>query len=152
MHRMQAFNRPIPGSAHRADEHLDELIPRLGLGLMQQAQQQSVPAARSADIAQVAGLQGRGLGGELTDLGVGDIHQERSRIEDRIELGEPVGPLTKMLQGWRSRRLLQPREGVRMLTFRMIEQGVEDLALQVTQRRVDACKYGLREQPRKNIR
>jgi hypothetical protein len=55
-----------------------------------------VPAARPADLAQVAGLQGCGLGGELTDFGVGDIGQERPGIEDGIELGEPVGPLTKM--------------------------------------------------------
>ena len=51
LHRMQAFNSPIPGSAHPADEHLDELIPSLGLGLMQEAQQQGVPSPRSADIA-----------------------------------------------------------------------------------------------------
>jgi hypothetical protein len=73
---------------------------------MQEAQKQGVPAARAADIAQVAGLQSRGLGSELADLGVGDIGQKRSRIKDRIELGEPVGPLTKMLQGWRPRSLL----------------------------------------------
>jgi hypothetical protein len=38
LHRMQTFNSPIPGSAHPPDEHLDELIPSLSLGLMQEAQ------------------------------------------------------------------------------------------------------------------
>jgi hypothetical protein len=34
LHRMQMFHSPVPGFAHPPDEHLDELIPSLGLSMM----------------------------------------------------------------------------------------------------------------------
>ncbi len=106
LHLTETVNSSVSSSPHPADEHLDELITRLGLGLMQEAQQQGVPPPWLADIAQVAGLQGLCLGRELSDLGVGDLTEERPGIKEGIKLGEPVDPQAQVLQGWRSWRLL----------------------------------------------
>ena len=53
-----------------------------------------------ADITQVAGLQGLGLGGELPDLGMRNALQERSGIKYGIQLGEPVDQQVQVLQVW----------------------------------------------------
>ncbi len=50
LQRVQPLDGPIPSAPHPADEHLDELIAGLGLGLVKQAQQQSVSPPRLADI------------------------------------------------------------------------------------------------------
>ena len=45
LHLVQPIDGTVARSPHPADEHLDELVACLGLGLMQEAQQQGVPSA-----------------------------------------------------------------------------------------------------------
>ncbi len=95
---MCSRSTPIPSPPHPADEDLDELVAGLGLGLVKQTQQQRLPSAGLADITQIASFQGHSLGGELPDLGVRNLAEERPGIENGIQLGESVDSQTQVLQ------------------------------------------------------
>ena len=109
---------------------------------MQEAEQQGVASARPADIAQVAALEGGGFSGELADLGMRDILEERSRVEDAIERDQPLGPFANVFQGGRTRGLLQSGKAIEPIPFGDVEQGVQGLALLVAQGPGDALIKG----------
>ena len=96
-------------------------VSGLGLGLVKQAQQQGVSSAGLADITQVAGLQGLGLGGELPDFRVRNPAKERPGIESGIQLGEPVDPQAQVLQICWPWGLLEPREAIHVVPVRQFQ-------------------------------
>ena len=112
--------------SHPPQEHLHELVTGSGLGLEQEAQQQRMTFAGLRQVAQIADLHPRGLGGELADLGVGDTFEERFGIDDCVQLCQAIGPLPDVVQGRRSWGFLEPREGRDVLAWRNFEQHVED--------------------------
>ena len=134
---VQALDGLGLGPAHAPDEHLHQLVAGIGLRLMEQAQQQGVPPAGEADIAQVAALHGGGLGGELADLGVGQPGQERPWVQEGIEIGQPLDPLAQVRERRRPRGTLQSGEWIQAGTVRPREQGVEEAALVLVQGGID---------------
>jgi hypothetical protein len=60
-----------------AQHHLDQFIAAAHARLAQEGQQQRVPSSRLCNVQHVTHLQRRGLGGELTQLGMSDAFQGR---------------------------------------------------------------------------
>lgn len=71
-----------------------------------------------------------------------DILEERSRVEDAIERGQPLGPFANVFQGGRTRGLLQSGKAIEPIPFGDVEQGIQGLALLVAQGPGDALIKG----------
>jgi len=92
----------MPGLPHPTQEHLHPFVARGRLRLEQQAEDQGVPFTGLREIAKIADLEPSGLRRELADFGVGNAGQRRFRIEDGIQFGQAIRPLTDVLQRGRS--------------------------------------------------
>ena len=113
------------GSPDAAQQHLDQFVAAAHAGLAQQGEQQRVPLARLRDVEEIAHLQGRGLGGELAELGVGDALQERIGVEQAGQPVEPLDPEPDRFRGRGAGRLLQAIEVGGRAVRRPDQQGVQ---------------------------
>jgi hypothetical protein len=67
-------------------------------------------ACRLRDVEKVVHLQGRGFGGELTELGMGDAFQEWIGIERVVQPVEPIDPQLDRFRCCGAGRLLEAIE------------------------------------------
>ena len=64
------------GAAHAFEEHLDQLVWRLNLGVIEKTDEQAIPSRSVVNMAHVADFEGRGLRRKLLNLCVRDLCQE----------------------------------------------------------------------------
>ena len=69
----------VGGVPHALEEHLDQLVARLDLGVMEETEEQAIAPGLMMDIADVAHVEGGGLRGKLLNLGVGNVAQKGLR-------------------------------------------------------------------------
>ena len=68
----------VGGAPHALEEHLDQLVARLDLGVMEETEEQALAPGPMQDIAHVAHVEGGGLRGKLLNLGVGNVARGRA--------------------------------------------------------------------------
>lgn len=92
LERLEFFLGRRLGLADAAHQHFDQFVTTLRADLPQQAQYQGVAFSRPGNGEKLAHLQGPGFGGELTQLGVGDAHQQWIWINQPGQPIETFGP------------------------------------------------------------
>src|SRR4029450_8738926 len=97
---------------HPFEEHLDQLIAGLHLGLREETEEET-PAPRGMDVTHVAYVEGGRFGRKLAYFGMGNPCENAVWRQDRFQPGQAVQPLPEMgerrLAGWRlhARKLRQ---------------------------------------------
>jgi hypothetical protein len=69
----------IGGVAHALEEHVDQLVPCLDLGVMEETEQEAPSPRPMEDRADIAQVEGRSLGGKLGNFGVSDAVEKGLR-------------------------------------------------------------------------
>jgi hypothetical protein len=80
------------GPADAVQQHLDQFITTLGVGLADQAEQQGVPLATLGNVEKLAHFEGGGFGGELAELCMGYAFQKWGWIDQAIQPSKPIRP------------------------------------------------------------
>ena len=74
----------VGGVAHALEEHLDQLVPCLDLGVMEETEQETPAPGAMQDRADIAQVEGRGLGGKLLEFWCGQCRAERAAGRESI--------------------------------------------------------------------
>ncbi len=110
---MQLFEplfRRVGGVAHALEEHVDQLVPCLDLGVMEETEQETPAPGSMQNRTDIAQVEGRGLGGKLLNLGVGNAAEKGLRGDDRFQPREALRPLPEMFERRAARGVFDPRE------------------------------------------
>ena len=69
----------VGGVTHALEEHVDQLVPCLDLGMMEETEQEAPSPMPMEDRADIAQVEGRSLGGKLGNLGVSNAVEKGLR-------------------------------------------------------------------------
>jgi hypothetical protein len=98
------------GVAHALEEHLDQLVPCLDLGMMEETEQETPAVRAMQDRADITQVEGRSLCSKLCNLGVGNAAEKGRRGANRFQPCEALRLLPEVFERGLARGIFDPGE------------------------------------------